>query len=112
MSHPDLAPIDTRFTALAGCAYPIIVAPMFMVSNEALVSEASNTGGLGAAPSLNWRTPELFDAALTDIETRTSKPYAINLIVNKSNLRLAADLAIVEKHKADTTFGSNEAMFI
>ena len=99
MSNTAPTPINTRFTALTGCAYPIIVAPMFLVSNEALVSEASNTGGVGAAPSLNWRTPELFDAALTDIESRTSKPYAINLIVNKSNLRLAADLAIVEKHK-------------
>ena len=72
---------------------------MFLVSNESLVSEASNAGGLGAAPSLNWRTSALFDAALSDIASRTDKPYAINLIVNKSNLRLDEDLAVIVKHK-------------
>lgn len=82
-----------------GCDYPIIAAPMFLVSNEALVSETSNAGGLGATPSLNWRTSEQFDAALTDIRKRTDKPYGVNLIVNKSNLRLEEDLAVIVRHQ-------------
>ena len=72
---------------------------MFLVSNEALVSSASEVGGIGAAPSLNWRTSAQFDAALSDIASRTQKPYAINLIVNKSNLRLEDDLAVIVKHR-------------
>ena len=99
MSSADLSPIETRFTQMLGCRYPIIAAPMFLVSNEALVSEASNAGGIGAAPSLNWRTAEQFDAALTKIKQQTSSPYAINLIVNKSNIRIETDLATVVKHK-------------
>ena len=82
-----------------GCDVPIIAAPMFLVSNEPMVVEASNNGALGAAPSLNWRTPEAFDAALEKIEGGTNRPYAINLIVNKSNLRFEQDLEIVRKHK-------------
>jgi nitronate monooxygenase len=99
MSNPSLPPIETRFTKLMGCPYPIIAAPMFLVSNEALVSEASNAGGLGAAPSLNWRTTQELDAALTEIRKRTDKPYAINLIVNKSNIRMEADLEVIKSHK-------------
>ena len=82
-----------------GCDVPIIAAPMFLVSNEPMVVEASNNGALGAAPSLNWRTPEAFDAALEKIRGGTNRPYAINLIVNKSNLRFDQDLEIVRKHK-------------
>lgn len=99
MSNPNLSPIETRFTKLIGCAYPIIAAPMFLVSNVDLVSEASNAGGIGAAPSLNWRSTEELDAALTEIRKRTDKPYAINLIVNKSNIRMDADLEVIKSHK-------------
>lgn len=95
----SLDPIKTKFTELLGCDYPIIAAPMFLVSNEAMVSEASNAGGIGATPSLNWRTSEAFDEALTTISNSTTKPYAVNLIVNKSNLRMEADLAVIAKHK-------------
>lgn len=82
-----------------GCDYPIIAAPMFLVSNEALVSEASNTGGVGAAPSLNWRTSEQFESALEKIRGVTNRPYAINLIVNKSNLRMEQDLEVIRRQK-------------
>lgn len=92
-------PIKTKFTELLGCDYPVIAAPMFLVSNEVMVTEASNAGGLGAAPSLNWRSAQQFDEALTNIAAATSKPYAINLIVNKSNLRLDDDLDVLVKHK-------------
>ena len=92
-------PIETDFTKMMGCDVPIIAAPMFLVSNEPMVVEASNNGALGAAPSLNWRTAEAFDAALTKIRNGTNRPYAINLIVNKSNLRFEQDLEIITKHK-------------
>lgn len=108
-----LAAIPTKFTASLGCQFPIIAAPMFLVSNEVLVAEASNAGGLGAAPSLNWRTTELFDAGLAKIRELTDKPYAINLIVNKSNLRLEADLAVIVKHKVPmviTSLGNPQAV--
>lgn len=91
--------IDTAFTKMMGCDVPIIAAPMFLVSNEPMVVEASNNGALGAAPSLNWRTAEAFDAALEKIRGGTNRPYAINLIVNKSNLRFEQDLEIIKKHK-------------
>jgi nitronate monooxygenase len=99
MSGEDVPPVDTRFTRLMGCNYPIIAAPMFLVSNEEMVVAASNAGGIGAAPSLNWRSSEQFDAALTSIAAQTDKPVAINLIVNKSNRRVDTDLEVVARHR-------------
>jgi nitronate monooxygenase len=92
-------PIETPFTSALGCDYPIIAGPMFLVSTEKLVSEVSNSGGIGGTPSLNWRTSELFDQALTTIKSQTSKPFAINLIVNRANPRVDHDLDLCVKHK-------------
>lgn len=97
--HMSNAPIETAFAAMMGCDYPIIAAPMFLVSNEAIVTAASNAGAIGAAPSLNWRSPALFDAALSTIRQGTQNPYAINLIVNKTNPRVDDDLAVIVNHK-------------
>ncbi len=99
MSIEDLPPIPTAFTKLMGCDYPIISAPMFLVSNEAMVTQTSNNGALGAAPSLNWRTSDAFEKAIVDIKGKTNRPYAINLIVNKSNLRAQQDLDVIVRQQ-------------
>jgi nitronate monooxygenase len=91
--------IETPFTRALGCKYPIVAGPMFLVSTEKLVTEVSNSGGIGGTPSLNWRTSELFDQALTTIKSQTSKPFAINLIVNRANHRVDQDLDLCVKHK-------------
>ena len=72
---------------------------MFLVSNEDLVSAVSNNGAIGGAPSLNWRTTELFKAAVQKIKTQTKKPFVVNLIVNKVNPRVDADLDICIEEK-------------
>lgn len=111
MTDSKPLPIPTEFTKLLGCDYPIIAAPMFLVSNEELVIKTSEAGGVGGTPALNWRSSEQFDEALTKISARTNKPYAINLIVNKTNLRLEQDLEIIVKHKVPmiiTSLGNPE----
>ncbi len=97
--NDDLAPIKTAFTDLIGCDYPIIAAPMFLVSNVPMLVTASNAGAVGGAPSLNWRTAEEFEIALTQIGAQTNKPYAINIIVSKANPRVEQDIAALVKHK-------------
>ncbi|MFL5812452.1 MAG: NAD(P)H-dependent flavin oxidoreductase [Bdellovibrionia bacterium] len=94
---PDQIP--TAFTRLLGCRYPIIAAPMFLVSDENLVTAASEAGALGGMPSLNWRKTEDFRKAVQTIKSRTSKPFAVNLIVNQSNIRQHADLEVCAEEK-------------
>jgi nitronate monooxygenase len=94
-----LRPISTAFTELLGCMYPIIAGPMFLVSDENLVTAVSEAGGLGATPSLNWRTTADFRTALRTIKSRTSKPFGVNLIVNQANPRQHADLEVCAEEK-------------
>lgn len=102
-------PLKTPFTELVGCRYPIIAGPMFLVSDENLVSTVSNAGAVGGMPSLNWRTSEGFREAVRSVKKKTSAPFAVNLIVNKSNLRVEADLEICAEEKVPlviTSLGS------
>lgn len=85
--------LETKFTRLTGSKYPIIAGPMFLVSDEGLVGAACRSGIVGATPSLNWRTTEKFREALRTMKsTSNGHPFAVNIIVNKSNIRQSADL--------------------
>jgi len=95
----NLKPIHTSFTQLFGCDFPIIAGPMFLVSDENLVSAVSEAGGLGGMPSLNWRTTEQFRDAVRKVKSKTSKPFGVNLIVNQANTRQAADLAVCAEER-------------
>ncbi len=72
--------------------HPVIMAPMFLVSNAAMVIEACNAGITGAIPALNYRTDAEFRKALTEIKAATDKSFGINLIGNKSNIKLQEQL--------------------
>lgn len=87
-------PLRTAFTDLVGCKYPVIAGPMFLVSDENLVSAVSNAGGVGGMPSLNWRSTDEFRAVVRKVKKLTDQPFAVNLIVNKSNVRAGADLKV------------------
>ncbi len=95
----DLKTIETAVTKLMGCQYPIIAGPMFLISDPNLVVAVSEAGGIGAMPSLNWRTAEEFRKAIREVKAKTKKPFAINLIVNQANPRLKTDLDICVEEK-------------
>lgn len=81
---------------------PLVAAPMFLVSNPALVMACCNGGIVGSFPALNQRESEGFRAWLGEIEAGlddSAAPYAVNLIVHPSNPRLQADLAICVEHR-------------
>ena len=76
---------------------PLVAAPMFLVSNPALVSACCNSGIVGSFPALNLRESSGFSAWLDEISASLqpdAAPFAVNLIVHQSNPRLQADLAI------------------
>jgi nitronate monooxygenase len=74
---------------------------MFLTSGPALVTACCRAGVVGTFPALNQRTTEGFIAWLSEIEAalaapgadgRVPAPYGVNLIVHRTNPRLAADL--------------------
>ena len=99
---------NTKLTQLLGIQHPIIMAPMFLVSNIAMVKAAMQSGITGAIPALNYRTIEEFEAALIELK-KEARPFGINLIVNKSNIKMQEQLDACVKHKVDfiiTSLGS------
>jgi nitronate monooxygenase len=89
--------------------HPIIMAPMFLVSNTKMIIEALNSGITAAFPALNYRTDEDFRAAIDEIRAATNKPFGVNLIVNKSNVKYKAQLQTCVEKKVDfiiTSLGS------
>lgn len=101
--------IQTPLTQMLGIRYPIIQAPMFLVSNEDMVVAASEAGAIGTFPTLNYRPPEKFVEALKNIKARTQKPIGVNIIVNKSNTRASSDLKASLDHGVNlfiTSLGS------
>lgn len=92
--------IQTELTKLLGISYPIIGAPMFLVSNERMVIEISEAGAIGTFPALNYRPIEKYKEALKNIQSQTQKPFGVNVIVNKSNSRQQEDFTLAIEHGA------------
>lgn len=101
---------------------PVVASPMFIVSGPELVIEQCKAGIVGSFPTLNARpqselrvwlqriTEELaaYDAVHPEAP---SAPFAVNLIVHRSNDRLEADLATVVEFEVPiviTSLGARE----
>jgi nitronate monooxygenase len=95
---------------------PLIAAPMFLVSGVELVSAACFNGVIGAFPTVNCRSTEQLDDWLAEIEGRLRRhedargraaaPICPNLIVHRSNGRLAHDLAMLLRHRSEIVITS------
>jgi len=93
--------IKTPLTELLGIKYPMILAPMFLVSNTQMVIEAGKAGITGAIPALNYRSDKEFRAALAELKDKMNHPFGINLIANKSNIKLGEQLKSCLEFKTD-----------
>ena len=102
---------NTSITSLLNIKYPIILAPMFLVSNVKMLVAASKSGITGCVPALNYRTIEELTAAIKELKQQCGGPFGINLIVNKSNILYKKQLAVCCALKVDyiiTSLGSPE----
>ncbi len=91
----------TSLTKILDIRFPIILAPMFLVSNARMVIEATRAGITGAIPALNYRTDNEFRVVLAALKEKCEGPFGINLIANKSNIRLKQQLEICLEHRVD-----------
>lgn len=84
---------------------PIIAAPMFLVSNLALVQACCQAGIVGSFPAANARTLDDLRSMLTQMQTfqkmhPKAAPYALNIILlDKMNDRKKEELALAEEFK-------------
>ncbi len=107
--------METKLTQLLNIKYPIIQAPMFLVSNTAMVKEAMKSGIAGCIPALNYRTLEELKTAIHELKEAkkgTQGAFGFNLIVNKSNPKADRQLEVLCEEGCDfilTSLGNPKA---
>lgn len=89
---------------------------MFLVSGVELMVAACRNGVIGSFPTVNCRETEQLDSWLGEIERRLqahadasgrrAAPICPNLIVHRSNARLAQDLAVLLRHQPEIVITS------
>ena len=105
--------MPNKLNDLLGTKYPIIQAPMFLVSNTAMVIEAMKGGIAGCIPALNYRTLSELKAAILELQAAkvVGGSFGFNLIVNKSNIKYKEQLRVLCEEGCDfiiTSLGSPE----
>jgi len=82
--------------------HPIIMAPMFLVTNTRMMIEALNSDIAACIPALNFRTDQELRDAIVEIRKNTNNHgLGINLIVNDSNIKMKQQLKTCIKLKVD-----------
>lgn len=116
------APRKPLPAALQSVRFPVIGAPLFIISNPKLVIAQCKSGIVGSMPALNARPASQLDEWLAEITEALAAhnqahpdapaaPFAINQIVHKSNDRLEHDLQVCAKYKVPiviTSLGARE----
>jgi nitronate monooxygenase len=100
-------------TSLLQIKHPVIMAPMFLVSNTEMVVEGMKSGVAGCIPALNYRTlAELQDSIrILKAAKVEGGSFGYNLIVNKSNVKYKEQLRVLCEEGVDfiiTSLGSPE----
>lgn len=105
--------MKTPLTDLLSIEFPVIMAPMFLVSNKEMVKAAIQNGIAGSFPSLNFRDEKQLTSVLDELNDELKKnikgSYGVNLIVQKTNIYYEKHLKICVEKKVPfyiTSLGS------
>ncbi|KAJ3275993.1 hypothetical protein HK104_003726 [Borealophlyctis nickersoniae] len=109
-----MAILRSAFSALGQDSYLL---SQFLVSGTRLVINACKQGIVGSFPALNARSDDVLDKWLHEINTSLAAakaspnspppaPFAVNLIVHKTNARLKENLKRVVKHQVPVVITS------
>ena len=83
---------------------PLFQAPMFLLSGPAMVIAACKAGVLGSFPSPNCHSTDDLEQWLQEItravNPATDAPWAVNLMMHRSNSRRLQDLELAVKYQA------------
>jgi nitronate monooxygenase len=85
-------------------SFPVIMAPMFLVTNEPMLIKGMEAGIMATFPSLNYRNEGELDKVLKNLNSNLTNhvgkgSYGINLIVQKSNIYYQKHLKICVDNK-------------
>jgi len=88
---------------LLSISLPILVAPMFLVSNTSMAIASMKKGAAACIPALNYRKIDHLRMAIQTMKAHKTDngAFGINIIVNKSNLKLKEQLEVCCQEKVD-----------
>ena len=91
MGHKSSNIYSMKISEVLKIDFPLIMAPMFLVSNQAMVEAAMKNGVMGTFPTLNYRKDGELEGVLRALNTlkengNCTGDYGVNLIVQKSNI--------------------------
>lgn len=101
---------SNSLTRLLNIRHPLVMAPMFLVSNVAMIKAGIDEGVLACFPSLNFRDEKKLTEVLKELNeyisnsfSNSTQPirgtYGVNLIVQRSNPWAEKHLAVCVEHK-------------
>ena len=99
--------------SLLQITHPVIMAPMFLVSNTKMVIGGMKSGIAACIPALNYRTLEELRTSIIELKQAkvSGGSFGYNLIVNKSNVKYKEQLRVLCEEGVDfiiTSLGSPE----
>ena len=103
--------MQTTLNQILNIKHPLIMAPMFLVSNTAMTIAGMQRGVAACIPALNYRTLEELRDAIRELKAAKVEggSFGINLIVNKSNFKYKDQLQVCCEEGVDfiiTSLGS------
>ncbi|REJ81374.1 MAG: nitronate monooxygenase [Bacteroidetes bacterium] len=91
MTETENIKVENELTRMLNIRFPLVMAPMFLVSNEAMLAAGIEAGILACFPSLNYRNESELQSVLEKMNDRIHNRkgkygnYGMNLIVQKAN---------------------------
>ena len=98
-------------TQLLGIKYPIFQGAMAQIARFELASAVSNAGGLGILASGGMKPEELREQ-IKKCKEKTTKPFAVNLMLMMPNINEIIDVVIEEGVKIVTTGAGTPRKFM
>jgi len=98
--------LGSKLTKLLGIKYPIIQGAMAGISDSILVSAVSNAGGLGVIGS-GFLPSKWLEQEIDKTKNLTNKPFAVNLMLQNSNIPELVRIIIEKKVPIVSTGGGN-----
>ena len=103
--------IKSRICQLLGIEYPLFQGGMAWVADAELAAAVSNAGALGIISAINTNT-EAVRNEIRKCKTLTSKPFAVNIMLQAPNAAEIAQMVIEEGVKILTTGAGSPARYM
>ncbi len=96
----------TTLSTLLNIKYPILLAPMFLVTNEEMVGEAIKNGATGALVAHNYKNPNQLLRAIQFVKQKYKGSFGVNLTLDFANENFEKNLEVCIDEQVDFIISS------